>query len=103
MRIAAPPTNNPCFYGINTPEKEELLASQMDVQAMAELIGVDSLAFVSIEGLYRAMGEEGRVDPQPQFCDACFTGEYPIRLTDFEGEGEGLSEQLSLLADLAIV
>ena len=103
MRIAAPPTNNPCFYGINTPEKEELLASQMDVQAMAELIGVDSLAFVSIEGLYRAMGEDGRIEHQPQFCDACFTGEYPIRLTDFEGEGEGLSEQLSLLADLAIV
>lgn len=101
MRIAAPPTGHPCFYGINTPEKDELLASQMNVEAMAELIGVDSLAFISIEGLYRAMGENGRLDAQPQYCDACFTGDYPIRLTDFEGEGS--SEQLSLLADLAVV
>ncbi len=99
MRIAAPPTAYPCFYGIDTPEKEELLASQMDVPAMAELIGVDSLAFISIEGLYRAMGEAGRATPRPQFCDACFTGDYPIPLVDFDGERT--SDQLSLLAELA--
>ena len=99
MRIAAPPTTNSCFYGIDTPEKAELLASRMDTSAMADHIGVDSLSFISMHGLYRAMGEPGRNDVEPQFCDACFTGDYPISLTDFE-EG-GASDQLSLLAELA--
>ncbi len=99
MRIAAPPTNNSCFYGIDTPKREELLASNMDVEAMAEHIGVDSLAFISIDGLYRAMGETGRNPEAPKYCDACFTGEYPIRLTDFEGSDR--PAQLSLLAERA--
>ncbi len=99
MRIAAPPTAHPCFYGIDTPEKEELLASHMDVEAMAKHIGIDSLAFISVDGLYRAMGEPGRNGAQPQFCDACFTGDYPIALTDFEADKN--PAQLSLLADLA--
>jgi amidophosphoribosyltransferase len=99
MRIAAPPTNNSCFYGIDTPKREELLASNMDVEAMAKHIGVDSLAFISIDGLYRAMGEDGRDAKAPRYCDACFTGDYPIRLTDFEGGGR--PAQLSLLAERA--
>ena len=99
MRIAAPPTAHSCFYGIDTPEKEELLASSMDVAAMAEHIGVDSLAFISIDGLYRAMGEPGRDEHAPKYCDACFTGEYPIRLTDFEHSAA--PTQLSLLAERA--
>jgi amidophosphoribosyltransferase len=99
MRIAAPPTAHPCFYGIDTPEKEELLASRMDVKAMAAHIGIDSLAFISVDGLYRAMGEPGRNDTQPQFCDACFTGDYPIPLTDFEADEN--PAQLSLLAEMA--
>ena len=74
-------------------------ASQMDVPAMAKHIGVDSLAFVSMDGLYRAMGEAGRDADQPQFCDACFTGEYPIQLTDHNDTG--YVAQLSLLAELA--
>ena len=57
MRIAAPPTTNPCFYGIDTPERDKLLASRYDVAGMAKFIGVDSLAFLSIDGLYRAMGK----------------------------------------------
>src|ERR1700704_805724 len=82
MRIAAPPTTNPCFYGIDTPERDKLLASHYDVAGMAKFIKVDSLAFVSIDGLYRAMGKPGRDPDQPAFCDACFTGDYPISLDD---------------------
>ncbi len=99
MRIAAPPTAYSCFYGINTPSREELLASQMDLPSMARHIGVDSLAFISIDGLYRAMGEEKRNDEQPQYCDACFSGDYPIPLID-QQDGD-TAVQLSLLTELA--
>jgi len=98
MRIAAPPTTHSCFYGIDTPQREELLASRFDVAGMAEHIGVDSLAFISLDGLYRAMGQPGRDDKQPQYCDACFTGAYPTRLTDL---ADNNPRQLSLLAELA--
>jgi amidophosphoribosyltransferase len=97
MRISSPPTTHSCFYGIDTPEREQLMASQHNVQQMADIIGVDSLAFISIDGLYRAVGEAGRDAEQPQYCDACFTGEYPIPLVD--REGGGLPKQLSLLAE----
>ncbi len=82
MRIASPPTSHSCFYGVDTPERSKLLAARMDVAAMAEFIQADSLAFVSIDGLYRAVGEANRDAACPQFCDACFSGEYPTRLTD---------------------
>ncbi len=84
MRIASPPTRHSCFYGVDTPERAKLLAAQMDVSAMNRFIHADSLAFVSIEGLYRALGEEGRDEGAPQHCDACFTGDYPTSLTDQE-------------------
>lgn len=83
MRIASPPTEHSCFYGVDTPERSKLLAATMDTEAMADFIKADSLAFVSIDGLYRAVGEEKRTNKCPQFCDACFTGEYPTKLTDF--------------------
>lgn len=82
MRISSPPTTDPCFYGIDTPKKNELLAGRYDVEGMARLINVDSLAFISIDGLYRAVGLSSRDNGSPQFCDACFTGDYPIGLTD---------------------
>src|SRR5947199_253567 len=82
MRISSPPTRFPCFYGIATPSRDQLLAARYDVEEMRKFIGVDSLAFISIDGLYRAMGEEERVAARPKFCDACFTGDYPIRLAD---------------------
>lgn len=82
MRIASPPTEHSCFYGVDTPERSKLLAARMDVKAMAEFIQADSLAFVSIDGLYRAVGLTGRNAGCPQYCDACFTGDYPTRLTD---------------------
>ena len=85
MRIASPPTMSSCFYGVDTPEKAKLLASRMSVAEMAEFIRVDSLSFLSIDGLYRAVREPGRNNECPQFCDACFTGDYPTRLTDREG------------------
>jgi amidophosphoribosyltransferase len=58
---------------------------------MAKLIGVDSLAFISLDGLYRAVGEPGRNPKAPKFCDACFTGDYPLVLTDLEGDA-GMKE-----------
>ncbi|MBI1207946.1 MAG: amidophosphoribosyltransferase [Azospirillum sp.] len=82
MRISSPPTSHSCFYGIDTPEQEKLLAHNLTVAEMAEHIHADSLAFISLDGLYRAMGEPGRDPARLQYCDACFTGDYPIRLTD---------------------
>jgi amidophosphoribosyltransferase len=96
MRISSPPTTHPCFYGIATPERDELLAARFDIAGMAKLIGVDSLAFLSIDGLYRAMGEPRRDRLMPRFCDACFTGDYPIPPTD--ADNGKVSVQLSLLA-----
>jgi amidophosphoribosyltransferase len=84
MRIASPPTEHSCFYGVDTPERSKLLAANMQVAAMADFIKADSLAFISIDGLYRAVGESGRNSECPQFCDACFTGDYPTRLTDHD-------------------
>ncbi len=84
MRIASPPTEHSCFYGVDTPERSKLLAANMQVDAMADFIKADSLAFISIDGLYRAVGEAKRDAACPQFCDACFTGDYPTRLTDHD-------------------
>lgn len=97
MRISSPPTTHSCFYGVDTPERDQLLAAKNDVESMRKLIGADSLAFISIDGLYRAMGLPGRDPEAPHYCDACFSGDYPIRLTDQIG-GNG-SRQLSLLAE----
>lgn len=96
MRIASPPTMSSCYYGVDTPETSKLLASRMSVQEMSEFIRVDSLGFLSIDGLYRAVREPSRNNTQPQFCDACFTGEYPTRLMDRDGSDN--VRQLSLLA-----
>ncbi len=83
MRISSPPTTGACFYGIDTPSSEQLLASRMSVKEMEAYIGADSLAFISVDGLYKAVGEaSGRNDDTPQYCDACFTGDYPIPLID---------------------
>jgi amidophosphoribosyltransferase len=96
MRIASPPTTHSCFYGVDTPEREKLLASKMTVEEMAKNINADSLAFISLDGLYRAVGLEGRTNSAPEYCDACFSGDYPISLTDHDG---GQNNQLSLLAE----
>ncbi len=82
MRIASPPTTHSCFYGVDTPERSQLMAANHTIAEMAKIIGVDSLAFLSIDGLYRAVGEARRNADMPQYCDACFSGDYPIALTD---------------------
>jgi amidophosphoribosyltransferase len=82
LRISSPPTTHSCFYGIDTPERSELLAANRNLEEMVRYIGVDSLAYISLDGLYRAVGEPARDMVRPQYCDACFTGDYPIRLTD---------------------
>ncbi len=84
MRIASPPTTHSCFYGVDTPERSKLLAAQKTVEEMRAFIEADSLAFVSIDGLYRAAGIAARDGTAPQYCDACFTGQYPTRLTDHD-------------------
>jgi amidophosphoribosyltransferase len=97
MRVASPPTTHSCFYGVDTPERSELLAAQNDLEAMARIIGVDSLAFLSLDGLYRAVGGTRRDARQPLFCDACFSGDYPTQLEDL-GKG-GSADQLSLMLE----
>jgi amidophosphoribosyltransferase len=94
MRIASPPTRHSCFYGVDTPERAKLLAAQMNVDAMRDYINADSLAFISIDGLYRALGDT-RDGSNPQRCDACFTGDYPTTLTDVSTKDGG---SLSLVA-----
>jgi len=84
MRIASPPTTHSCFYGVDTPTRDQLMAAQHNVAEMAHIIGVNSLAFVSLNGMYRALGGQPRDNLKPQFCDACFSGDYPIPLTDCE-------------------
>ena len=82
FRISSPPITHPDFYGIDTPEKEKLLAATHDLEGMREYIGADSLAFLSIDGIYRAMGHTRRDPVRPQYTDHCFTGDYPTALTD---------------------
>ena len=82
MRIASPPTRHSCFYGVDTPERTKLLAAKLDLGGMTDFIHADSLSFVSIDGLYKALGHAKRADIRPGYCDACFTGDYPTTLTD---------------------
>ena len=82
VRISCPPTTDPCFYGVDTPEKSKLLASTMSVEDIRKFIGADSLSFLSVDALYRAVGEKNRNNDSPQYCDACYTGEYPIPIKD---------------------
>lgn len=88
FRIASPPTAWPCFYGVDTPDRDKLLAATMTEEEMRDWIGVDSLKFISLDGLYRAAGEANGRDPaSPRFCDACFSGEYPISPADKLDQG----------------
>ena len=89
FRIASPPTKWSCFYGVDTPNRDKLLAAKMDLEAIRAHLGVDSIRFVSLDGLYRACGHPaGRNKDRPQFCDACFSGEYPIEPMDARAKGE---------------
>lgn len=98
FRISSPPIKHPDYYGIDTPDAEKLLAATHDLESMRQFIGADSLAFLSVDGIYRAMGLPGRDNARPQFTDHCFTGDYPTPLTDL-GQQDAGPRQLSLLAE----
>lgn len=99
LRSASPPILYPDFYGIDMPDRDRLLAAQKSMEEMTEFLGVDSLGFLSVQGLYDAMGAGPRNPMTPQFTDHYFTGEYPTRLRDRELAQRGdEGSQLSLLA-----
>ena len=82
LRIASPPIKYPDYYGVDTPNKDELLASKMNLESMRKHIDAKTLKFLSIDGLYKSMGYEKRNSSYPQFTDHCFTGEYPVKPID---------------------
>jgi amidophosphoribosyltransferase len=100
LRIASPPTRHSCYYGVDTPERTKLLAHKLDVGGMQDFIHADSLGFISIDGLYRALGETQRADIRPQYCDACFTGDYPTQLTD--QDESAVEDQFEMLAERVV-
>ena len=95
VRIACPPIKFPDFYGIDMPSKKELLAANKNLDEMCEYIQADSLKFLSLEGLYKAVCGQSRNKIYPQLTDHYFTGEYPIKLAD---QMEDKVSQLSLLS-----
>jgi len=98
MRISSPPITHPDYYGIDTPRKSDLLAANMTLDEMRQFMGATSLAFISVDGIYRAVGLDARDSRCPQFADHCFTGEYPTELAD--QNGAHTPRQLSLLAEV---
>ncbi len=98
MRIACPPIKYGDFYGIDTPDQESLLAANHDLEGMRRLLGCDSLAFLTVDGTYRALGYPRRDPNYPQFTDHCFTGDYPTPLRDWDGPEPGQQHRLSLMA-----
>jgi amidophosphoribosyltransferase len=96
VRVSCPPITHPDFYGIDTPRTTELLAANMTVEEMCRFMGATSLSFLSVDGVYRALGYDRRDARNPQFTDHCFTGDYPTTLTDQHGVTRA---QLSLLTE----
>ncbi len=80
MRISCPPTISPCYYGVDTPSKNQLIAANKSVDEIREYIGADSLAYLSLEGLRKAAGE----GDEKFYCTACYTGKYPTNIVDVE-------------------
>ncbi len=101
FRSASPPIKHPDFYGIDMPTQEQLMAANLSIKEMRKALGVDSLGFLSVEGLYWAMGEDKRDKRSPQFTDHCFTGDYPTALVDHDADRAAKDFQLSLLAEAA--
>jgi amidophosphoribosyltransferase len=80
VRISSPPTIGPCYYGIDTPLKSELIAASQPVSAIRDWIGADSLAYLSHEGMLAALGDPAGT----RHCTACFSGRYPVAVTQAE-------------------
>ena len=96
FRVASPPIKFPDYYGVDTPDQNELLASKLDIEGMRKFINATTLQFLSIEGLYKSMGCEKRNSAYPQFTDHCFTGEYPIEPLDAK-DSNYINENFSLM------
>ncbi len=101
FRSASPPIRFPDFYGIDMPSADRLLAANHTHEKMAKMLEVDSLGFLSVDGLYWAMGEERRDSEAPAYADHYFTGDYPTRLRDYEQKNTDKAKQLSLLSEVA--
>jgi amidophosphoribosyltransferase len=80
MRISCPPTVSPCYYGVDTPSKNQLIAANKSIAEIRDYIGADSLAYLSLEGLKKACGEGANIS----YCSACYTGKYPTEIIDVE-------------------
>ena len=100
MRVASPMITHSDYYGIDTPDPDKLLANQYpDIESMCRFIGADSLQFLSIDGLYDAVGGAPRNAAAPQFTDHYFTGDYPTSLTDLNGRTKNEPKKISLLRE----
>jgi amidophosphoribosyltransferase len=97
--ISSPPIKYPDYYGIDTPNIKDLIAANHSVKEIQKIIGVDTLQFLSIDGLYRALGFNERDNKNPQFTDHCFTGDYPVQPVDQLNQFEK-NNQLSLLSNV---
>ena len=97
LRIAAPPIKYPDYYGVDTPNRDELLAAKLDLEGMRKFINVTTLQFLSIDGLYKAMGYQKRNSTYPQFTDHCFTGEYPVKPVD-ASDKDFMSNKMSFMS-----
>jgi amidophosphoribosyltransferase len=82
LGISCPPIKHPDFYGIDTPNYKDLIASNFSLDEMTKIVGANSLFFLSLNGTYKAMGFEERNSQNPQFTDHCFTGDYPIEVSE---------------------
>jgi amidophosphoribosyltransferase len=91
MRISCPPTISPCFYGIDTPTKKELIASSHTVEEICKYIEADSVAYLSLPGLLRAVNGTNN-----EFCTACYTGQYPLTFMDMFPDAKTEDRQLDL-------
>ena len=99
MVISSPPIKYPDYYGIDTPDINELIAANYSIKEMEKIIGVKSLYFLSIDGVYKALGHDKRNSENPQFTDHCFTGDYPVKPIDLKNQNEK-DNQLSLLSNV---
>ena len=97
LRIASPPIKYPDYYGVDTPNQNELLASKLSIKEMQKFINATSLQFLSIEGLYKSLGHEKRNSSYPQFTDHCFTGEYPVEPIDANNK-DFINDRVSLIS-----
>ena len=97
LRIASPPIKYPDYYGVDTPDQNELLASKLDIEEMQKFINATTLKFLSVEGLYKSMGYEKRNSSYPQFTDHCFTGQYPVEPID-ASDKNSINDQPSLMS-----